>query len=118
MTTVRSGHPIENDFEADLRELFRERVRSDERLRTCLYASLCNVEWQRDGVGFAMTWQDASSLVGQLAGGAHDLDLYCSGGGGTVDPEVATALGERGWTPETDQMNWLGVPWSGKSDSS
>ena len=118
VATDRSGHTIENDFEADVRELFQEGAEAEERFSARLYAALCNIEWQRDGAGYSMTWRAASSLVGRLVGGVHDLGLYCSGGEGMAAPEVSAALGERGWKPETDRLKWLDIPLPGTSDSS
>jgi hypothetical protein len=100
----------EGRFERDVRELFRKRLVARPDLASALYASLCNVEWQREGLARSVTWRNASALVAELVGDTHDLDFYCSGGEGAVDSEVAVVLAERGWRPETDHTKWVSDP--------
>jgi hypothetical protein len=67
------------------------------------YASLCNVGWKRDDDSGAYTcsWRYAGGLVDGLLRQRHGdyMEFYCSGGEGTVDPEVAELLAAEGWVP-------------------
>ena len=76
----------------------------DETFAKNLYASLCNVIWEKGEETFSSSWRYAGGVVAHLrnmsAGLNEDyLDFYCSGSEGTVFPEVAEALSNLGWTP-------------------
>jgi hypothetical protein len=87
------------DFEADLTELFAERVKADPaNFAGALYGSLCNVDWQHDeGSRYSCSWRYAGGVVSELAGGDDYMDYYCSGGEGHIDSRVADALEAIGW---------------------
>jgi hypothetical protein len=79
----------------------------DEGFAQELYAALCNMRWQRDGMDapVSMSWRSAGGVVADLVGRGGDyLDFYCSGNEGKVSLRVRGLLGEQGWTP---------VPWAG-----
>ncbi len=68
-----------------------------------LYGALCNVSWQKDGEVWAVTWRAAGAAVARLRNrGEWYMDFYCSGGEGTVDPEVGELLARLGWQPMDD----------------
>ncbi len=91
-------------FEGALRTL-ADRVAADDVLARELYASFCNMRWQREGMeeSVSMSWRYAGGVVADLVGrGECYLDYYCSGNEGVVSERVCEALAELGWTP---------VPW-------
>lgn len=68
-----------------------------------LYASLCNNGWVKNNNEYFVSWRSAGGLVAFLRdiklGTAEDyLDFYCSGGEGTVFPEVERVLNNLGWS--------------------
>lgn len=98
------------DLEADLNasQAVKERVRSDSVFAQNLYASLCNVEWVKEGKPWSCSWRYAGGVVADLeAVGGDYLDYYCSGIAsaeglveeGTVSDIVRGELLELGWEP-------------------
>jgi hypothetical protein len=69
-----------------------------------LYAALCNMRWQREGMDapVSMSWRFAGGVVAGLLGQGDYLDFYCSGNEGKVSGRVRELLGKQGWIP---------VPW-------
>lgn len=69
-----------------------------------LYASLCNVQWEKGDEKFSASWRYAGGVVAHLrniSGGLSEdyLDFYCSGGEGTVFADVEEVLRNLGWVP-------------------
>jgi|HubBroStandDraft_2_1064218.scaffolds.fasta_scaffold80830_2 hypothetical protein len=92
------------EFEIGLRTLVDQMAVDDVFARE-VYASLCNMRWQREGMEepVSMSWRAAGGLVADLVGrGEWYLDYYCSGNEGVVSERVREALGGLGWIP---------VPW-------
>jgi hypothetical protein len=88
------------DFESDLQSV-AERAKSDEAFAQNLYGALCNMRWvhAEAEAPYHCTWRAASGLVAELRGCDDWLEYYCTGGEGTVSPDVADALARLGWTP-------------------
>lgn len=98
-------------FEIALRTL-AEQTAADDVFAREVYASLCNMQWQRDGMEepVSLSWRAAGGVVADLVGrGECYLDYYCSGNEGVVSERVREALGGLGWTP---------VPWPARDADS
>lgn len=96
----------QRDLEVELidAQWIKDKVRNEDDYAEKLYAALCNIQWYpRDSVDieedvWSCSWRAAGELVGQLCNPTKDyLYLYCSGGEGSVDPEVAEDLRDLGW---------------------
>jgi hypothetical protein len=93
-----------NALEGALQAL-AENVAADESFAHELYASLCNMRWERNDMRapVSISWRCAGGIVADLAGrGGCYLDYYCSGNEGEVSERVRAALAALGWSP---------VPW-------
>ncbi len=75
-----------------------------------VYRALCNVKWKKIGYvpkdecditrdcTFACSWRYAGGVVAEIRDcGENYLDFYCSGGEGTVTPEIEQYFKEHGW---------------------
>lgn len=64
-------------------------------------------------VSFHCTWRYAGGLVANLRNKNEDyLDFYCSGGEGTVAPEIRKALESLGWEPTEGETELLSITFS------
>ncbi len=99
------------EFGIALRTL-ADRIGADDVFAREVYASLCNMQWQRDDMEelVSLSWRAAGGVVADLVGrGECYLDYYCSGNESVVSERVREALGELGWTP---------VPWPARDADS
>lgn len=92
----------QHDFEADLRSVLGEGMRTDDSLAQEVYAALCNVDWEHeDGSRYSCSWRYAGGLVAEIRTGTDGsesyLDWYCSGNEGRVSERVDEALAPTGW---------------------
>ena len=71
-------------------------LRSNQKFGFDLYNSLCNVEWEKNGIHWSCTWRYASELIGDLVDN-NKGGYYCSGNEGTVTPIVEQKLNIMGW---------------------
>ena len=89
------------------------KAKSDKSYAQNIYASLCNMEWQKRDIWpilkeetWSCTWRYAGGLVAQLIEEGDYMDWYCSGIGtdnlkyvreGTVTDEIAEDFLKLGW---------------------
>lgn len=83
---------------------------SDTEAMTNLYRAMCNVTWVKNGITWGCSWRFAGAVVANFRNThAHGhsqveeyLDYYCSGGEGTVDPDIAEILNQYNWVASID----------------
>lgn len=97
-------------FLMDFGDLFADRVRNDRDFAERLWGSMANVEWQKNGKGYGMSFRYAGRRIAELRGDHSPfnyMSLYCCVPDGVVDPEVAVLFATRGYTAETNTARWL-----------
>jgi hypothetical protein len=91
-------HP---EFEKLLRQhpWFIEQLKNDDKFACAFYASLCNLVWSHGGGHlFSGSWRWNGGFVADLREkGESYMDFYCSGGEGSVKPEVEEAAEKMGF---------------------
>ena len=92
---------MERDMDCDL---IKFKVQNAD-YATNLYRALCNVEWNRVSdktILWSCSWRYAGGMIASLRHCGEDyMDFYCSGGEGTVDPEIQDDMLKLGWEPES-----------------
>lgn len=85
------------------------KVLSDHVYATNLYRALSNMQWIKREVmpllkndTWSCSWRYAGGIVANIRGEGDYMDWYCSGGEGSVTPEILEDLYQLGWAP---------VPW-------
>jgi len=96
----------ENNLEYDLRstDWILAKVRSCDEYAQCLYAALCNNEFQQQAVwpllkgeSWSCSWRYAGGIIADMQEKGGYMDWYCSGGEGYVTEEIAEDLLRLGW---------------------
>lgn len=97
---------IKDDYDLGLIMLRNEELRAaaqDDVFANALYASLCNVDWIKNGISWSCSWRCAGDYVAQIRLKNEDyIDFYCSGNEGVVNEKVAEILAKDGWTFKVD----------------
>jgi hypothetical protein len=95
-----------NDLEYSLlnTDWILEKVRSSDVYAQCLYAAICNNEFQRQAVWsllkgetWSCSWRYAGGIIADMREAGDYMDWYCSGGEGMVDEEIRADLFRLGW---------------------
>ena len=126
---------INQDLEQDLRNsvLIMTKIKND-RYAQNLYASMCNMQWQKHEVWpllkgdlWSCSWRYAGGIIADLRGEGDYLDWYCSGIGGVgalaeSADETNDRIRSNGFVSEgtvTDEirtdlaiLGWHPVPWN------
>jgi hypothetical protein len=92
-------------FEDDLRDLFKERLRSSEEDCRDMWGALCNVDWNHPAYDAPVSYsfRAAGGLISEVLGEGCYMDWYCSGNAGVVPDWIKEGFASRNWIPETDE---------------
>lgn len=91
-------HVFEQDLlcDSDLLNLVQ-----DETFAKNLYASLCNVQWEKLPHLYGASFRHIASLIAKLRNrGETYLDFYMSGAEGHIFPDIKEKLHSLGWAPK------------------
>lgn len=113
--TVTQDHSTDSDIDTESHKSDLEyillntdwilaKVRDSDVYAQCLYAALCNNEFQRQAVWpllkgetWSCSWRYAGGIIADMQEKGDYMDWYCSGGEGMVDEEIREDLFKLGW---------------------
>ena len=87
------------DFEKDIKELFEDRIKTDEKFCADLWSSLVNTDWvNEDGTKYDCSFRYAAALIAEIRErGSYTDWLFCEEHP-NVSKEISDKMSVLGWT--------------------